>query len=117
MRLRFSAWGHPRGWEHPGDALGTLQGCSWKSLGDTLGMLQGCSRVGTWHIPPSAQHSPISLSCWPRARVPARKQTLARRQTAPVPLRWQFFWMTLMAGGSTVSDVLIWTIWRELAAR
>lgn len=80
-------------------------------------MLQGCSRVGTWHILPSPQNSPISLSCWPWARVPARKQTLARRQTALVPPRWQFFWMTLMAGGSTVSDVLIWTIWRELAAR
>lgn len=66
---------------------------------------------------PGPRHSPISLSRWPRARVPARKQTLARRQTAPVPLRRQFFWMTLMAGGSTVSDVLTCTIWRELAAR
>ena len=80
-------------------------------------MLRGCSEARHPARPPGPQHSPISLSRRPRARVPARKQTLARRQTAPVPLRWQFFWMTLMAGGSTVSDVLTWTIWRELAAR
>lgn len=59
--------------------------------------------------------SPMSLSRCPGARLLARKQTLALRQTAPPPPRRQFLRVTLMAGGSTDTVVATPTICRELA--
>jgi len=114
-----------RGWGRPGDAGGPSAGAPGPPR-DTSVLLPGCSRDAPGMADGRSrgtrgcrcpQHSPISRSRWPWARVPARKQSLARRQTAPEPPRWQFFWMTLMAGGSTVSDALTWTMWRELVAR
>lgn len=65
--------------------------------------------------PPPPRLSPMSLSRCPGARLLARKQTLALRQTAPPPPRRQFLRVTLMAGGSTDTVVATPTICRELA--
>lgn len=66
--------------------------------------------------PPSPPRlSPMSRSRCPGARLLARKQTLALRQTAPPPPRRQFLRVTLMAGGSTDTVVATPTICRELA--